>query len=365
MTDLWNNSRFSTLRSCEQKFVYRYVEGLNTPTNPTDEKLLLGSWFHALMYAHGLRQGMVQESLLHPVPDTMNLGFDFIDPMPVPTEYDGTLVTQVQDYLTSQFLAKVGGMSPDLDAIPERAWFLFDRYVARWFTQGSLLTDKVLAVEYEWQRTDEASGITYVGKIDKIILREDGLLILRDYKTTGQKPTTDFRLTNSQLHLYAWGVAPFLDMHGLSVDAVEYDYAITREPRVRLTKAGALYKNQSVMDYRALEYLLSEELRASDHDHAYDDERFADHYEAAREEGDEKFFSRNLLPINETVIIRLLDEQVQLVDRATRLDNGSALPIAAPGRACGWCEYSDLCVAEMYGNDATPIREFYQIVSDT
>ena len=47
----WHNSLFSTLADCEQKFVYRYVEGLEDES----DAMLMGSWVHALLQVQGLR----------------------------------------------------------------------------------------------------------------------------------------------------------------------------------------------------------------------------------------------------------------------------------------------------------------------
>lgn len=357
---LWNNSTFNTLRLCEQKFVYEHIDGLE----PKDKAyvLLLGSWFHALMYAQGLRQGVTQGTLLHGVPDLMDLGIDGL--APVSPEEMGLFVDKgrsftraVHAYIMDNFHTYLPTNGEDeVAGMPDFVWNLYCRYMAAHMSE--VLTEEVLGVEVEWTREEkDADGVTrtYGGKVDRIVKRADGLVVIRDYKTTGQKPTSDFRLSNSQLHLYAWGVAPMLAEHDLSPDLIEYDYALTYPITMRVTKAGALYKNQKVMDDMGATMLMKEMgLNPTD-------EKFQPYLQKCREEGNAEFFSRSAMPVNVTVIQNLLSEQERLQTIAEDLRNG-AHAVRNRGRHCDYmCPYKAVCVGDLYGNDTSALRaEFNQ-----
>lgn len=351
MSDVYHNTGMNRLRHCEQQYYFAEVVGLETQSSVN---MLLGSWFHALMQAQGIRQGVVQQSLLsdHKVVD---LGFDAIDPVPLDDLGDptsGDFVADVHRYLLNNVAAYFPtGLDEELDELPGRAWFLYNRYVARWFPL--MQSETVLLVEHEWQR--DTNGVTYGGKVDRVLINADGLLVVRDYKSTGSVPTSNFRLINSQLHLYAWGLAPLLAEYGLGdIMLVEYDYAYTYPPKVRLTKAGRLYKNQPALDTYALAALLKHEGADPESPH------FAEHFQRAEEEGNERFFRRSSLPVNEHVVRRLLDEQDILLERAEAMERGDRLPVINPGRHCDWCSFTGLCTATVYGNDTTLLEQEYR-----
>jgi len=330
--------------------------------------MLLGSWFHALMQGQGLKQGEAQATLLER-PEVIDLGIDNLEPLfTAKYETGADWPAIIHNYIKDYHHAYMVGMDEEIDALPERVWFLYQRYTARWFSEGSFATDKVLGVEVQWERTDETTGIKYGGKVDRVVQREDGMVVLRDHKTTSRTSSSDFRLTNSQMHLYAWGLAPWLhNLTGEEPIAVEYDYAITREPKVRLTKAGNLYKNQTVLDEHALYVLLGDTLKQGDYDYGPDDERFNEHYVKAVEEGNETFFYRRLLPVNETVIRTLLTESNELINHSLLLPE-ERTPIRNTGMHCDWCQFQSLCVADYYGNDTSELVKDYVLgdpVSET
>lgn len=349
---IWHNSALNTLRHCEQQFVYSEVEGLKA--TEVSVPLLLGSWFHALMYAQGLRQGIMHDTLLMPVPKAMDLGFDGLAPVPLsalPDPESREFTQGVHMHLINEVHDRLPTGDPEIDDLPERVWFLYERYIARHFE--TLISERVLLVEHEWQREDR--GVTYGGKVDRVVQRSDRLVVVRDYKTTSTIPTADFRLANSQLHLYGWGLAPLLDEHGLTVNLIEYDYAKTYVPSMRLTKAGNLYKNQKVIDEYAAIKMLTDLLEVD-----FLPDQFLGYIEKCREEGDEEFFPRKTMPVNETVIMRLLEEQDVLISRGNSLIEG-ALPVRNIGRACQYaCDYTALCVGEMYGNDVSPLLAMFR-----
>lgn len=370
MTDLtttngmiWHNSALNTFAQCEQKFTYAYLRQLKRPETEASVPLLRGSWFHALMAAQGWMQGVKQGTLVHQ-PDTIDLGFEGLHDVAVDwdTHPQGPVIQRKNGnyflspdavhtlILDSVFDFMPKGLDEEMDNLDEEVWLLYQRYVHRW--GHSIAADDVLAVELQWQRTEPQSGITLGGRADRLVRTPDGRVTLRDHKTTSQSPTADVRLSQSQAHLYAWGLAEWLDEHDVGqVEAIEYDYAITRTPgSVRLTKAGNLYKNQATMD----EYAFCVGLADLGEDP--DDEKWAEAREEMREVGDPKFFHRERVPVSEAVVVNLLDALESADSRAQALSNG-AEPVRSTTLMCQWCEFSDVCTAELYDNDASVLLD--------
>lgn len=369
---LWHNSMVSTLAACEQKFAYAYLEGLDTEPKATDWRLVLGSWFHGLMAAQGLKQGLAQGTLLE-VPAAVNLGHDDLKYAPTegltPASAHQMWIEEVHAYVPE-------GVDENWDALPDTVWFLYERYIAA--HKERLVSEEVLLVEHQWSRTEPNSGMVWGGRVDRVVRdRSTGRVIVRDHKTTSSVPDADQRLLNSQLHLYAWGLAPTLAGHDLEVAAVEYDWVYTGgASTVRLTKAGNLYANQGLLDPYALAVLLDravDEWNAEQVEKAGEgeepevltvmDERFDKERARAEEEGIDQFFRRSLMPINVTVVRNLLAQGVMARNAATDIvavSSDTDQPLGAMrnvGRHCGWCSFAEVCVGDLYGNDTSLLRE--------
>lgn len=362
---MWHNSMLNTLKQCEAKFDFAYIQGLKP--RQSSHPLNRGIWFHALMAGQGLKQGMAQDTLLV-VPTTMDLGIDPLHEVEVSQgAQDDTPYLVGPDHSSyplsaagvhQMLIDHVHSYMPtgdeDTDGLPDECWSLYQRYIDAWGLH--LMAEEVLAVEVTWQRTDEHTGMTYGGRIDRVTRRNDGLVVLRDHKTTGQTPSSDYRLTDSQLHLYAWGTAPWLHEHDIEIRAVEFDYIVTRPPgQVRLTKAGALYKNQALVDEWTLVRGLVEQ--GADPD----DERFKEARQQMRGDGTPHFFRRHLVPVNETVVRTLLLENASARSRVDTLLNDELDPTRnVSSLHCGWCEFSQICTATLYGNDVTPLLDDFE-----
>ena len=359
---IWHNSMLGTLSTCEQKGKYSYIDGLKRPETSVSIAMLRGSWFHGLMAAQGLKQGLKQDTLLV-IPNTVDLGHERLNDVSlIPGVGDngyvlvpsGTEEAYAVDpsAVHQMWLDRVMTYMPTgdeaWDKLGKEVWSLYQRYLAVW--GPVLVTERVLLVEHQWQRTETSSGLTYGGRVDRVVGSQDGRVIIRDHKTTAMAPSADARLTASQLHLYAWGLAPLLDEYDLQPQAIEFEYVITRKPgSVHLTKAGNLYKNMGTVD----EYSLVEGLKALDVDP--EDEKWASAREEAREVGDPTFFHRALMPVNETVVASLLAQGESAAETAVSLSEG-ATPLRATGRHCEWCQFQKICTGDLYGNDTSPLR---------
>ena len=368
MSDVLHNSALRTFKSCEQRWKYEYVDGL---ADDSGTALNIGTWFHLLMEAQGLKQGIVQDTLLHDVPERLHFGLPDDDNPSVLTsdvldESGLVSVRAVHDWVVEEVHAYWPEGDDEIDAMPDNLWFLYERYMAR--HGAAMVREDVLGVEVQWQRDDVFDAdapldgsIPYGGQADRIV-RSNGLIVLRDHKTTGNVPSSSFLLTDSQLHLYAWGLTPWLKEHGLEIDAIEYDFALTYWPKVSLTKkAGNLYSRQRTIDLHAARILLAEALAEHDNRTApaegepFPDD-FSDWLDRCATEGDREFFRRHLQPVNVTTVKTLLDEGAVLKPRMDAIENG-APAIRMTGKHCDWCPRQEVCTGDLLGNDTSLLKE--------
>ena len=381
MSDLdaftWSNSRLREIRSCEKKFAYHYVEGLE-PTHGS-YAMERGSWVHHCLAAEHLRKGIEEDTLLI-VPDEFDLrvpgmdlvaldpsGFEMIvnpgdDQHRYPLSAKGMLML-----LTEQVWELLPEEMREDEDLPAEVGNLVDRYLTHY-----PMDYEVLLVEHRWHRQSD-KGVWLTGAIDLVKRTPNGLVVCTDHKTHASLPDAMYRLTDSQLHLYGWGVAPTLEEHGVELDAVEFDYIVTASPvEVKWTKPtkkkpSRLYK--TVTDSQKLDvYTLQrgiEEKRA-ELDALDPEERYAVDFDSAEEFLDElrereanhhPFFSRALMPLNHHVTSSLLEEHHITVARGRALLKGDTPRRSVDFFECRRCPYAEVCSGDLYGNDTTPHRE--------
>lgn len=444
----WSNSQLTTMRECEQKFDYSYVRKLATTSgrHPLDR----GTWFHFIMAVQGLARGLQDGTLIH-IPDRIEVRLPRLEAVgiipgeheevdhpfaeglktlkvdcrpdecgwmltvdregadgPTSVEYPlsvkgalALLTSEVWDYMpVEEHDEHTNG---DL-TMPDEVEDLVRRYLYE--HKDTIKSERVLAVEYRWEREHE--GHMFTGAVDRLVVDERDLVIVRDHKTAAKQPSAVYRLTNSQLHFYAWGISRDLEEMGMSVDAVEFDYAITRRPgSVRLTNAGNLYSNVGKLDYVSLllglrdaakernaEIDAAEQAIAEAEDEIADDpndemgderstelqniikdakkvlkkvridindEKWTKKLDELKEEGSD-FFHRVLMPVNDTVTENLLTEANATVSMAKVLLKQQAPPLHNfHWFNCDRCAFKDLCTAELYGQDASQILDDFVV----
>jgi hypothetical protein len=366
-----HHSTLAALKQCPQKFKYAYIEKLERRREA--RPLKQGSWLHFMLAVDALRRGLEYASLLE-VPETIDAPdvgevtvgvhrchprvLKFKDAHGGVTSYPLTwygaldlLTDHAWNWLPGEYqehYANEKGAS-----LPEVCRTIMRGYLYRW--KGVLEKERPLLVEVSWERTDLSGPepVEYGGRVDEVLVDAEGRVIVRDWKTTTNAPSGNYRLRERQRLLYAWGIEPILASHGLKVSGLELDYLITRPPPKPVqNKDGSLSKRK--INTTPVVYL--EALRE------YGIELTEEHKEKVRDmKRGEAFYPRFPMPLNQKQIVRMLGENAAVAALAKQYQQLPQLVYRVESRACDYmCEFSDICLAESLGQDASTIksREF-------
>lgn len=346
----YSYSSLQTLAQCERKYALRHIEELESD-KPDPLAPMRGTAWHAVIQAYLIRQGALRGSLLEK-PDHIKilndrvLAIDWTTGSPtIPAPQFGPETELTPDLV----IAHVRDWEKDLDGerrdllVKEYGASLADRLTELWVRYRlhyANENDIVLLSEYGWSR-EAPNGMLLQGRVDAVVIREEmGLCIVRDYKTHESWPSEGdavLDLMDSQLHLQAWGVAPLLKDHGLAPQAVEFDRLRFKMPtQPKLTTKGVLSK--SVTDFDSWTY-----------------KRFCaenglevDETVVAKCDADDKaWFRRSMKPLSMKAITAHVKAAQVAAKRAEALDPNTATLV--PSKACGWCEFLNLCRAEIIG----------------
>lgn len=389
-------SSITTHRKCPQAWVYQYMMRLvpDVELSPTDRvRRDLGSWWHAVRSADALKRGMEYGSLLD-YPEKLTTG----DDGPV------LVIHPSGDSLSEGLLFEIQGSKSPLLPISSsvvikisQAWWnkagetirtaweselgdslpnILDRLDKRWRAAWAdeLLNERPLLVEVRGSRSflsdpwPDQQPVLY-GQVDEVY--EDvrrNLVVVRDYKSSGDTPTTSTfdDLMDSQLHLYAWIVETELEKYGKKPQAVAYDRSRTKVPaNPTITQAGSLSK--SITDYDLATYLevVGEGIPWGEPD---------TYYQSGAKKGQPKFGvytaedavieklstpsvrskwnQRTLTPLNRNILRSHLqaaqDTYYDMVNTQARNEEHGRVARNF-GRGCSWCDYLSLCLAQVMG----------------
>lgn len=377
----YSYSSLSKLQLCERLFAYSYIENYEA-IRPKGPAAVRGTAWHALLQAHWLQRGHEIGSLLE-VPDHI----DALDGLRLPLHVndDGELVVRFPGAGSGEYPISpaviIDAVAWDWEQLPferqeemaasygapladrlENAWA---RYQQRW---GATLTRmQPLLTETRWTRL-APNGQELMGYVDLVFWDPDvDMVIVQDVKSGDgwpQEADHILDLMDSQTHLMAWGVAPKLrELGSRAPEAVEYDRWRSKKPATpQLTQAGALSK--STTDYDAFTYrewcetkprpeptaaALAKGKTAEDFPvYEMDPEHLA-----TLEADKDGWFRRSRRPVSlPTITAHVLAAQAQ-AKRASRVKTKTA-PIS-PSKACGWCDFSHLCRAEIVGGKPEPL----------
>ncbi len=386
-------------RQCPQAYSYRYLRGLET-TGSTIARSL-GSWWHLVRAMDSLQRGLSMGSL-RSVPQRLSTG-----------EQELTLTLAMSD-LSSEIALPAAGSKyrlPNGKTVPvssetaiaiaaawwrtlsgdeQDAWteesgepladrlaYMEARYQERW--ADDFASEVPLAVEHKFRReVPNGSGATLPGVVDVIYLdTRRNLVVVRDAKSHKQLQAADAAddLSDSQVHLYGWGVNEEVETWGHGpVAALSYDRARSAPPKSpSLTLAGALSK--SVTDYDLhtyVEFAKGPDWPAEEGVPWGEPETYV---KTGKRAGEPKWgryladdsiierlasissqsvwFQRTLTPLNRNIIAAHLqavsDTQQQAERTVAQVAETGAAPRNFHRRMCGWCEYAKLCRAELIG----------------
>jgi ATP-dependent helicase/DNAse subunit B len=285
-------SRINRFRTCPKQYYYSYIEELEGQPN---ESLLLGSLMHRMI-------------------DAYYTGVEDLEV--IQDEYESlirqNLVTQSRTLLKSVLASYIQ---------------YYDKEIAE---------EKIVASEQsivtEWDGEDQIEII-----IDKVVER-DGLITLRDHKTTTGplKYTTDNVQYNNQLLLYA---TVLQDASNISVDAVEIDEIrlgeLEEPPRNKNGKPTADIRQLTFTTYESYyNTLASMELEdAPEYQNAL----------AQLEKRGHPLFRRLTVMLNQELLSNVMEDTHITYTRLR--ENKFERNV---GRLCDWCEFKELCRLDYY-----------------
>ena len=383
-------------RQCPQAWAYRYVRGLDRVGSAVARDL--GSWWHLVRAMDSLQRGLAMDSL-RSVPRKLSTGdndlrltlatSDLTSNIPIPaagSKYrlpNGKTLpvsSEVAIAISAAWWRTLSGEDKDAwveesgEPLPDRLAAMETRYVARW--ADDFASEVPIAVEHKFERdVPNGSGAVLPGFVDLIYLdTRRNLVVVRDAKSNKALAAADAAddLSDSQTHLYAWGVQPDVQEWGLGpVTALSYDRARSAMPKQpSLTQAGALSK--SVTDYDLATY---REFAAGPDGQGVSWGEEETYVKTGKRAGEPKWgryvedpvlveklsspsalsiwHQRTLTPVNYNIVSTHLRSVSSTQVEAKR----TVLAMAEHGEAprnfnrllCSWCDFNKLCRAEMIG----------------
>lgn len=358
-----HNSQINCARRCLRQYRYAYVERLEPKR--VSLPLARGQWLHYGLAAEHIRRGHEKGSLLtvpileiddvgmvYPEPEKGGITVPFDDDRQAHTyelSWQGMIELLTQEVWMRLFPEEQEDYFENGYYLPEASRKILRSYFHWW--KKTLEEEEPLLVEQSWQRQHD-SGYTFEGRIDLLLRDRKGNLVLRDWKSTKSAPKSSWKLMESQLHIYPWGIDSILRQHSLGKIAyIEFDYLLTKPPtKPKQNQDGSLSKAK--IDTDALTYL--EALKE------YGIEITPEHKKKLKElKEDNTFFQRHPSPRSNKVTKQILDEALQTATVMKQIhERPDAGQVRTVRQSCDWdCSYQDLCQGELWGNDVSTIRK--------
>lgn len=332
-------SAFQDFQQCEEKYYLKHVRKLTTTTK-----------------APALEKGI----LLH---DYMNAYYEALAKNHIPDDAHvfgmAQLASHTERIDVSAAAAYYGGdqeLAEEIRSMPEVLKDIAERYFR---TRGRGDADRFQVLEVErWLNIQLVAGVQSNSRVDLLARdKATGLTFLWEHKTTGNIPSTAFRIRDLQTALYARVLTRYRDVTtGLpyKVDAIMWNYLRTKSPATphqnKPTKAnpiGALSKDRGIdttwEKYAARIVELGLNL-----------EDYADVYARLRDVETTIFFPRYELRVVVDVDALILDyAMVGARARQARWmwEQGRSKPIRTLTRNCDYCEFYKVCESALMGGD--------------
>lgn len=346
-------------RRCPQAWKYRYIDGLRRARSEVTPALDFGSWFHAVRALDRITKGVAEGTLkAHPEEiQTTDAGPTFpgdaspSDVMAAAVEYWDRLGADARE----AWLDWLG------QPLPQRLSHAYAEWRALWEEESE--NESVLAVEQRWEREIPGTGVTLWGYADEVYQdRKRGIVVVRDCKTSGTlgQVTSLDEMMDSQVQLYAWGLSP--DCHEWGVPtprAVAFDRVRSKAPKTpKITKAGKL--SSSVKDYDLRTYLEwcadGVPFEGMKKDGSAAGTYTAEEAEIERLTSPQvvsQWLARHLTPVSPYLVRSHLqaaaDTCSDISRTRVRADRRGEAPRNFGRPSCQFCEFADLCRAQMVG----------------
>lgn len=274
-------SAISLHRKCPMAWLYRYGYRLERLQETPTPYLTIGQWWGALRSAEALKRGDFAGSLKY-VPATIDAedyswktadSLDFMDQVLSDSEKRWKSMTNDEK---EAFIGALGS------TLPERLHGMYEL----WDTERAERheRERPLGVEVFWKRElprpendlawnllaepETVPKMHLIGYIDELYFdRKRNMTVISDNKANKSLESNDAigDLMDSQLQLYAWGIAPKLKRDGIApARAVTYDRVkseAAKEPK--LTATGTLAKSVTMYDLETYKKWARQDTRPS------------------------------------------------------------------------------------------------------
>ena len=373
-------SSLSLHRQCPTAWYYKYDLKLGKTDDIHSAPRDFGQWWSALRAVEAAERGIAHKTFREPVGGTISPvdGHTFSLRYDDCATVDDVLDAAASDWerwpeeRTEDFIATMG------DNLPDRLSSAYQLWLTEFAEERE--NEHPIAVEQFWKRAlprPKADGewgdgienmpeLQLMGYVDEIYLdTRRNEVVVRDSKTSKniQRNGALDDMMDSQLQLYAWGLAPTLKRWGVDqVRAVAYDrIRSTASKQPQITKSGTLSK--SVTDYDAATYVAwaaGEDGNGVPFPGLKKDGSGAGVYTVEesvveklnRPDWRATFATRTQRPVNVNLVrahLRAAIDTATDIWRTQRRIESAGEVARNLGQACKWCDFSDLCRAQMFG----------------
>ncbi|QBQ72963.1 PD-(D/E)XK nuclease [Serratia phage Serbin] len=223
--------------------------------------------------------------------------------------------------------------------------------------RGWILRWNSLGWEMEWVEkefeVEIAPGVLLIGKIDGRAKDREGRSWLYEHKTCKRMPDELVRMYDVQTPLY---ISVLPEIKEPPVVGVLWDYIRTKMPaKPELLKSGGLSMRKSI---DTLPEIYAREVKR----HGYNLSGYSDIIDSLKL-NEENFYRRIQYPVSKPQALNLREELMITVRYLQDLEEKGEY-CRNLTRDCGWCDFKDLCYAELRGDDTEFLMKYDFEVKD-
>lgn len=297
-----SHSKAKTARRCPKAYYYKYIRRLNKKVK--SRPLLIGS--------------LVHESIESYIKTGSYLG----------------KFKEFQDKIFSGLPAEERALNSDI--VP-----MCKTLIRGWVNRWNELGWEMLWVEKEFE-VEVAPGVIFIGKMDGKARDPQGRLWLYEHKTCKKMPDELVRMYDVQTPLYLSIEEEIGEKPSVGV---VWDYIRTKMPAVpEMTKTGGLStrKNIDTLPEVYAREVKKQGLSLSGYRDIID----------GLKANEQSFYRRIQYNVSPQQSLNLREELLITVNYIQDLTKRGEFPCNLT-RDCGWCDYKDLCYAELRGDDTS------------
>lgn len=209
-----------------------------------------------------------------------------------------------------------------------------------------LINGKASEITFE---VEVAKGIVATGKIDQIAQARGGLWV-NESKTGGSIPKDRWKQMQSAIYIRVIEIAKVCKK---PVDGTLWDFIRSKPPSApQILKNGEPTRRQlDTIPTKVAEWLK---------EHNQPTKKFSSLIKGAYENRS-RYFERIFMPANKDVIDELWAD---FIDTSEQIKNNPDVRDRHIGRHCDWCEFKDICEAELQGLDVAFVRKTQYEISN-